>query len=164
MIAGILHRGGTTLQMSEGAVQKWGAGLSSCDCDTRESLLAALREPARNFLLVGCKHVDGELGCSSKETANLGAAFNAHEDERRLQTDRRKRTDGHADVGAAGAATGQNSDTCGEVSEEPPHSCRLEDGVHALNGRGASERHDMPPSPRVGEALRKVLRSRIGIR
>lgn len=185
VIAGILHRGGTTLEMGERAVQKWGAGLSTCDRDTRESFLTSLRELARQCLLVRRKYVDGELGGSSKETAGLGAAFDAHEDQRRLQTDRRKCTDGDADVGAARAAAGQHRDACGKLAEEPPQGCRLECGVHALNGsrsgggclvrttggsvdirleRGETARHGTPPSPRIWRSLAERARSRIGLR
>ena len=132
MIAGILHRDGTTLEMSERAVQKRGAILSTGDFDTRESVLAALREPASNRLLVGCKYADGELGGSSKATTNFGAAVDADEDERRLQTDGRHCTDGHPDVCPVRATAGQHSDACGEVAEETPHRYRLECGVRAL--------------------------------
>jgi hypothetical protein len=83
MIAGILHRDGTTLEMGERAVQQCGAGLPTDDFDTRESVLAALREPASKCLLVGCKYADGELGGSSKATADFGAALDADEEERR---------------------------------------------------------------------------------
>ena len=64
MIAGVLRRGDTALEMSKRAVQKCGAGLPTCQCDTSESLVAWLRETARKCLLVRCKHVDGELAGS----------------------------------------------------------------------------------------------------
>ena len=139
VIAGGIFRDEIASEMREGAFQKRDARFRPLKTDAQLIFdfggLLAFREMLGESLLMLAKDADAKAPLRFEEGEQAGVVGNTHEDEERLQRDRREGIGGHAMDAAGFALDGDDGDTRGEGARDATEEC----GVPSGSGHYADE-------------------------